>query len=559
MSRIDSRGLRQGNAAARSISRPLTLRYVLSLGAIAVIVVSGQILVQLSLRQQESDARVINLAGRQRMLSQRIAKAAERAPSREQKAQLESSLKAFVRVHRGLQEGDRELGLPDGGNSPQVRRYFSNLSVHFDGLVAGVGALLDSEIRAEQRTAAQAQVRLHEAPFLHTMDLIAFRLDAEARDRVARVERIEIALMLLALAVLLFEALFIFRPGVKTIERTLSSLIRTRDELARIEADLQATMRAIPDGVARLTGDGQLLMLKAMPEGLLSTTGSKNGIINTDALPGPVGAALRAGREESRRDNVVSSRQVVLDGHSTAYEIRVAPSLGTGNVVMLRDITEKQRLEAEVLDAHERAQGRVGRELHDGLCQHLAGLALLARAQASTPEDEELVRLLDEGVTEARQLAQGLYPVTLANLGLSGALEEIIRHSETVSDLACNLEIDVEPIRLSNESALQLYRIAQEAAANVIKHANARNLWIRLREQDGSLCLEVQDDGQGLQLRKKKRYGLGLDSMSYRATLLNGELLVVTPETGGTMVRCRIPYGNAPKAPHPEPSAAEES
>ena len=533
-------------SAARSISRQLTLRYVLSLGAVAVLAVAGRVVVQHSLNQQDSDARVINLAGRQRMLCQRLAKAALWPSSPEQRASLAGSLKALTRVHNGLQKGDPQLGLPPL-SSPAVIAYFTELSPYFDGLSEGVRRLLEPSLDAEALSLARAQVHLHEKRFLETMDEIVFRFDAEAGRRVEQLKQIETALLLLTLMVLLFEAMFVFRPSVTTLEGSLTSLIRTRDDLARIESDLQATMRAIPDGVARLMSDGRLKLLKPMDDGPLALDARVGSVLNLDSLPAALGTALAESQSEARLSNALSSRRAVVDAdkETSAYEVRVAPSLGTGNVAMIRDITEQRQLEAEVLDANERAQSRVGRDLHDGLCQKLAGLALLARTRADDPDRDEFVRLLDEGVQEARQLALGLSPTTLTNLGLSGALEEVIRQIETISDIDCSLVIPDESIELSEESALQVYRIAQEAAANAAKHAGATRLWIRLLKTDGGICLEVQDNGRGIPPPERRTPGLGLDTMSYRARILNGDLSVMIANSGGTIVRSRIPIGKS--------------
>ncbi len=535
-----------GPSTARSISRQLTLRYVLSLGAVAVLAIAGRFIVQHSLNQQESDARVINLAGRQRMLCQRLAKVALWPPGPAQRASLASSLKALTRVHNGLKRGDLQLGLPPV-TSPAVVAFFEELSPYFDGLSQGVRRLLAPNLTADARAQAQAQVHLHEQRFLETMDEIVFRFDAEAGRRVEQLKQFETALLLLTLIVLLFEAMFVFRPSVGALEGSLTNVIRTRDDLARIESDLQATMRAIPDGVAKLMSDGRLKLLKPMDAGPTAFDARAGSVLALDNLPGELGAALTETQAEARRSNVLSSRRAVIDdnGETTAYEIRVAPSLGTGNVVMIRDITEQRQLEAEVLDANERAQSRVGRDLHDGLCQKLAGLALLARARSDDPDRDEFVQLLDDGVQEARQLALGLSPTTLANLGLSGALEEVIRQIETISDIDCALVIPDESVNLPEESALQVYRIAQEAAANVVKHAGATRLWIRLLKTHGGICLEVQDNGRGIPPPEQRTPGLGLDTMSYRARILNGDLAIVIPDSGGTIVRSRIPIGKS--------------
>ncbi|MEM7676592.1 MAG: type IV pili methyl-accepting chemotaxis transducer N-terminal domain-containing protein [Myxococcota bacterium] len=524
----------------RSVAWHLTWRYVVSLVVIALLSFTGQVVVQIYLRQNENDARIINLAGRQRMLSQRLAKAAYQhgGPNREE---LDRSLKEFVQAHRGLRSGDEELELPPI-SSPAFERAFAELQPHFAGLTTAVSELLKTDLSAADQQRALQMIDRHERRFLKAMDEIVFLLDREARRRVAQVEMVEFALFIVLSIVLVGEALFVFRPAVARTRQSIKALIQTRDALAASEADQQATLQAFPDTLARLAGDGQLTLLKASDLSLFERSLPAGAMLAPDDLPPRFRAALAACRQDAYQTKAVATQHVVLsDDPVQAYEIRVSPSRGRGNVAVIRDISEQLRLETEVLEATDRTQAQVGQELHDGLCQHLAGLALLARARSDDSATDEVVQLLDEGVAQAREIARGLYPATLRNLGLNGALEELVRHIETISDLTCEEIFPDSPVEVSDETARQIYRIAQEATANAVRHAHARKLTVRLAKEKEWLLLEISDDGRGFDAQQKQIRGLGLDTMAYRARLLNGEIKIVNPESGGTIVRCRIP------------------
>ena len=526
--------------SAATLARQFTVRYILSLAAVAILTVLGQVIIQTSLSQQESDSRVINLAGRQRMLSQRLAKAALRPPSPERDKELHTSMSSLDQVHRGLLFGDAELGLP-GVVSPLVRRHFAALQPHLEGLQTAITKLLNAP-EAGDSSAIQSEIRKYERTFINGMDAIVFALDHEARSRVSRLERLELALLALTLLVLFLEARFVFRPAVHRMFEAVSALLRARDALARAEAEQQATLSALPDGLARMAGDGRLSLLKPIRFSLFGGTHPAGTMITPDNQPAQLKAALSACSETIRQTGTPVAQQVVVprDDPKSAYELRVARAQGTGHIVMIRDITKQRRLESEVLDATERTQAQVGRELHDGLCQHLAGIALLARAKWKDGDQTELVQLIEDALVQARELALGLYPSTLSNLGLNGALEELARHVETVSNLHCIIDFPNTDLDIPDDIALQLYRIAQEATANAIKHSEADLVTLRLVGKSDSLTLEVEDNGQGIENSQPGRKGLGLDTMEYRARLLNGDLSIVTSPSGGTLVRCRI-------------------
>jgi len=235
--------------ATRSPTLGLSARYVIALVAVAVLVVVGQVLVQVALTNQESDSRTINVAGRQRMLSQKISKVAQEvrnpldAHTAEDLARiLAADLALWRRSHNGLLHGDEELGL-SGRNSAAVSRLFGELQPYFDEMSTAAGQLVTAlEANGLPNAAVErhaATILQYEDRFLRKMDQIVFTYDREAKARVTSLRRIEIALTLAALFVLALEALFIFRPAIKRLRKTLSSLLRAKrqfQELAQLDS-----------------------------------------------------------------------------------------------------------------------------------------------------------------------------------------------------------------------------------------------------------------------------------------------------------------------------------
>ncbi len=232
---------------ARSDSPPdhrrLTRLYILALGAVALLSIGGQVIMQLTIARNASDSRVVNLAGRQRMLSQKISKLAlvlgteaEPAERKRRAMQLEEALALWHESHDGLRHGDNELGLP-GQNSPEVERMLEEIEPHHQAMMLAAQKLIQCGKQAAAVPAADCAqagrtVLEHEAPFLEGMDQIVFQYDAEAQARVATLRVIEIVLLTITLSVLALEGAFVFRPAVRNIRDTLARLRQTGRQLA---------------------------------------------------------------------------------------------------------------------------------------------------------------------------------------------------------------------------------------------------------------------------------------------------------------------------------------
>jgi PAS domain S-box-containing protein len=214
------------------------------------------------------------------------------------------------------------------------------------------------------------------------------------------------------------------------------------------------------------------------------------------------------------------------------------------------DITERKRMERAILDVSTREQNQIGQDLHDGLGQHLTGIAFMSKvleqklAGAGLGEADDarkIVRLVNEAVHRTRELARGLVPVVSDADGLMAALDRWTREVEDLFGIPCRLQCP-EPVLIADVAvATHLYHIAQEAVNNAIKHAEPTHLVVSLVRQDGTGVLSIEDDGVGPPEPLPGQGGLGLHIMGYRANMIGGSLELGKGVGGGTVVACRFP------------------
>jgi signal transduction histidine kinase len=216
------------------------------------------------------------------------------------------------------------------------------------------------------------------------------------------------------------------------------------------------------------------------------------------------------------------------------------------------EILERIRLEKEMAEVTERERRRLGHDLHDSLCQHLTGTALAAqvlRAKLDSKLAEEaieagkLVGLVEEGIDLTRSLAQGLFSPDLERGGLAVALEDLAHSTEQRTGIQCEFHHDESQIGSGDTAELtQLYRIAQEAVANAVKHARAHRIVIELDAADDELRLNIFDDGVGLR-DVRETHGLGLKMMRHGAILIGANFKASRQNPAGTIISCVLPQG----------------
>jgi signal transduction histidine kinase len=213
-----------------------------------------------------------------------------------------------------------------------------------------------------------------------------------------------------------------------------------------------------------------------------------------------------------------------------------------------REIVERRRLDEEIAQVADRERRRLGHDLHDKLGQHLTGTALAAqvlkeklaaRRSPETSDAEKLVNCLEEGIDFTRNLARGFFSPELRAEGLVVALQNLAEAIGEQSGINCVLHGDeLIPIHDSTV-ANQLYRIAQEAVTNSVKHAAASHIHIRLAMDGPELCLSIVDDGVGFPDNPRPE-GLGLHLMRHAAALSGGTFDIRRNDGKGTIATCRV-------------------
>ncbi len=222
-------------------------------------------------------------------------------------------------------------------------------------------------------------------------------------------------------------------------------------------------------------------------------------------------------------------------------------------LVVIEDVTQRRELEREIIEIANREQRRIGNDLHDGLGQELTGVALMLRGlvgrlrkeeSPSVAEAEEIVALVNNTIESTRSLARGLSPVSIERGGLPSALRALATRVRETYGTQVRFRSKIWPqLALDSGASNHIYRIAQEAVNNAIKHGHARDVVIDLHVTGESVTLIVSDNGKGVARGANLTSGMGLKIMRYRATMLVGEVRIEARPEGGTRVilSCRQP------------------
>ncbi len=213
------------------------------------------------------------------------------------------------------------------------------------------------------------------------------------------------------------------------------------------------------------------------------------------------------------------------------------------------EIAVRSRLEREILEISERDQFRIGQDLHDGLGQELAGIALLGKVLANTLAAEahpsakaaaDLAAFINDTIQSARRLAMGLYPVELNRYGLLVALEDLSNQTSQRLGICCELHQCGKVLKLAKSVEIHIYRIVQECITNAIKHGDASRIIIESIEGGGAHTFTVTDNGSGFE-EPADGHGMGLHIITYRAGVIGADIDVRRPAEGGCRVTCRLP------------------
>ncbi|MGA2779227.1 MAG: PAS domain S-box protein [Steroidobacteraceae bacterium] len=352
-----------------------------------------------------------------------------------------------------------------------------------------------------------------------------------------------------------------FIAVVSIVGMLITSLLAERDVAANRQAASEARYRSLFESNPQplWVQDPNTLRILMVNEAAVRHYGYTreefSGLRVTDLEAHEVPAASADGASElifDGREHLCRTR----DGTLINVELRAEPIEFEGRelaLVFSYDVTDRNRLRSAYLDASDLAARRLGHELHDGLGQELVALSLMISsertrvARGETPSIETL-DLIDgiakRAVITCRTIAQGLSALAETGGHLPGALQRLVERFGAEGGPAISVLIENEAALVLSQSARDhVYRIAQEALANVVKHAGAARIEVQLVVTPTDVVLTIRDDGVGLPPAAERASGLGLASMQHRAAAIGARLSVRTRYEGGTEVRLECPQG----------------
>jgi len=342
------------------------------------------------------------------------------------------------------------------------------------------------------------------------------------------------------------------------LETCLAERVQAEETLRSNEARLRTILDTTVDGIITIDTDGTVMNFNRAAERIFAYAADEVIGRNVSMLmPPPFSERhdkyIRHYLETGEARIIGIGREVEgqrKDGSRFPMDLAVSQFWVEGSryfTGIVRDISERKRLQEAVVSVSEGERQIIGQELHDALGQQLTGINLMAKAlekrlqaerHAAAKEARRISTLAREAVTEAKNLAHGLYPTVLEKHGINLALEEFADTQGRLHNVECTYRGARGTPRLDRTTALHLYRIAQEATHNAITHGQARRVTLSLHCDDRRLELVVADDGQGMPEDAETHGGLGLEIMRYRARMIGGTFDIVSELGKGTMIRC---------------------
>lgn len=564
-------GMENLNLHERPKYQKLVRYYLIALSAIATSIILSQILVQKFINEQKDDSRLINLAGRQRMLSQRIAKTVlllddnTDLPGREALLeQLTESVEEWHTAHQGLKFGNPTLET-HGRNSKTIEELFATIETDHQKMVDGAQSIIrllrENPLTAidQLRPGIQTIIR-HEQAFLEGMEKIVFQYDHEVKGKVTNLQSIEVFLLILSLGVIAFEIFFIFIPSAKTIRKAFKKLMQSEQKARKMTLEISSLYSSLELAYQDLlevdiTVEDFTVFAKSDPDGNIIFL--SDPFIRIMEFEEEKPSNIFQWLKEQGYDGqyVQNIQKLTLTGKNWSGDIKVTntagdfvwlkmnitPTMGDDGqvgtlIVIATDETEKKEAEAIsqeinreriekrvkeqqfrsalILEGQEEERKRISRDMHDGIGQLLSAMKFNLEGIHTVKSDVERDKLntskdlLKNVIKEVRRISFNLTPSALSDYGIVPVLNKFCKEISKLSDVQVNFENQTGFIsRLEGKIENNLYRICQEAVNNAIKYAQAQEIKITLTHNSQFLNVEIADDGKGFDISKLEEKG----------------------------------------------------
>lgn len=269
-------------------------------------------------------------------------------------------------------------------------------------------------------------------------------------------------------------------------------------------------------------------------------------ILDKDLLQTFSTIAVQVGQFILRKE-VESRLQIAYEEMEKRVQERTSELLES-NLALQSEIIERKKVEKEIVEITQKEQRRFGSQLHDGLCQDLAGILMVIKVLTKKLEREKpldiadlkkVSDLLDGAVSQARDTARGLYPGELEGPSLMHMLEELVS-TQNISGVSCRFHCP-DPILISeNDIATHFYKIAQEGISNAIKHGEAKSIQVSFIQNNGDMILSVKDEGIGFIDNPQNSKGIGLKIMKNRAHMMGATFQMEPNFPHGAILTCSL-------------------
>ncbi|MFV9550793.1 ATP-binding protein [Algibacter sp. PT7-4] len=563
---------KSSNSLDQSTFDKLRRLYIIALSTIAVSVIVSQILIRKHLSGQESDSTVINVAGRQRMLSQKLTKdvvSLSAETNQENRVLLKNKIKETLKLwelsHYALQHGNDSLGLPKK-NSKKVTRKFKQLNPVFDTISKASHAIINvidlfPELSHKSYKIDIDKVKANESNFLNLMDNIVNQYDIEANEKVEWLRKLELWLTALTLLILLGEFLFIFWPAAKSVKAVLADLLKAEKQAKKMAFDADELSIAKEKSIKELRA-----LSRVMDETLLFARISPNG--NVIHFGDKFSRLFKCSKFKETTLfwnvlSVVENEQLVLediivkhkktgwqgevksttkDGHNVWLEMSIIPynpiedkselliiaSNVTARKIAQLEIdrlTEKsfeekmnqqKIISSKIIENQEKEQNRIAKDVHDGIGQMLTGLKYNLESidtndlAKTNSKIEHLKNLTSNIIKGVRTATFNLTPPELTDHGIVPAITKLTLElgKLTGKEIVFFNKTDFNQ-RLNSLSEINVYRITQEAINNAIKYAESTHIIVSLSHSKNILSIVIDDNGKGFNPDKVKHVKTG--------------------------------------------------
>ena len=560
-----------GNSLDQRTFDKLRRLYIIGFSTIALSVILSQVLIRNHLSRQESDSTVINIAGRQRMLSQKLTKdivSLSSSVNQEQRLSLKKDIKQTLQVwetsHYALQKGNDSLGLP-ATSTLKIEDKYELLNPIFDTISKASKAILkkiEEGVGLSLEISADIEkVKVNEGRFLTLMDDIVNQYDLEANEKVAWLRKLELWLTGLTLLILLGEFLFIFWPAAKSVRYTLAELLFAESRAKKMAYDADVLSEAKEKSVKELRAlsramDETLLFARISPSGMIVHMGNKFsrlfrfGKFNSNAHFSKV-LSIHENEQETIEEVIEKHKKTGWQGEVKAttkddkmvwLEMSIIPFSPTQDkselLIIASDITtrkagqiEIERLTQEsfdekmsqqkiisskIIESQEKEQNRIAKDVHDGIGQMLTGLKYnlesidVSNLDKTAIKIEHLKELTANIIKGVRTATFNLTPPELTDYGIVPALNKLTLELSKLTGLNITLYNKTNfNERLDSLAEINIYRITQEAINNAIKYAESTHVLVSISHSVNILSIVIDDNGKGFDPSKVKHVKTG--------------------------------------------------